>query len=138
MTQIDFYILPEDNRHPAIIYAARLVEKAYRRGHHIYIHTENNEQTQQVSEALWQRPDSFLAHDSEAETGHNAIQVSHSGEPGQHGDVMVNLAGEIPSFFSRFKRVAEIVPGNLESRSQSRQNFRFYQERGYALKTHNI
>ncbi len=138
MTRVDFYILPESGQHPPLVYTARLIEKAFRRGHQIYVHTSNQEQTQQLSEALWQRQESFLAHNCDDEQGHSAIQVSHQGQPGQHGDVMVNLAGEIPSFFSRFQRVAEIVPGNPESRSQSRDNFRFYRERGYALNTHNI
>lgn len=138
MTRVDFYILPEDNRISPLNYAARLVEKAFRRGHQIYIHTVDATQTQQLSEELWQRPESFLAHGSGTANQHQAIQISHLGEPGEHGDVMVNLAGTIPTFFSRFQRVAEIVPGKPESRSQSRDNFRYYKERGYALNTHNI
>lgn len=138
MTRVDFYILPEDNRISPLLYAARLVEKAFRRGHQIYIHTGDADQTQQLSETLWQRPESFLAHGAGPQQGHQPIHISHLGEPGEHGDVMVNLAGTIPAFFSRFERVAEIVPGKPESRSQSRDNFRYYKERGYALKTHNI
>ncbi|HAU16187.1 MAG: DNA polymerase III subunit chi [Pseudomonadales bacterium] len=138
MTRVDFYILPEDNRISPLLYAARLVEKAFRRGHQIYVHTLDEAQTRQLSDALWQRPDSILGHSCGQTTEHQPIQVSHQGEPGEHGDVMVNLAGTIPTFFSRFQRVAEIVPGKPESRSQSRDNFRFYKERGYALKTHNI
>ena len=138
MTRVDFYILPEDNRISPLLYAARLVEKAFRRGHQIYVHMLDEAQTRQLSDALWQRPDSILGHSCGQTTEHQPIQVSHQGEPGEHGDVMVNLAGTIPTFFSRFQRVAEIVPGKPESRSQSRDNFRFYKERGYALKTHNI
>jgi DNA polymerase-3 subunit chi len=139
MTRVDFYILPEDNRLSPLLYAARLVEKAFRRGHQIYIHAADEEQSRLLSEALWQRPESFLAHSHTNQPDqHPAIQVSHQGDPGQHSDVMVNLAGVIPPFFSRFERVAEIVPGKPESRSQSRDNFRFYKERGYAVNTHNI
>ena len=138
MTRVDFYILPEDNRISPLNYTARLVEKAFRRGHQIYIHTLDESQTKQLSEELWQRPESFLAHGEGTSSQHQPIQISHLGEPGQHGDVMVNLAGTIPTFFSRFQRVAEIVPGKPESRSQSRDNFRYYKERGYALNTHNI
>ena len=138
MTRVDFYILPEDNRISPLLYAARLVEKAFRRGHQIYVHTLDDSQTQKLSQELWQRPESILGHGSGKPSQHQAIQVSHLGDPGEHGDVMVNLAGTIPTFFSRFQRVAEIVPGKPESRSQSRDNFRYYKERGYALKTHNI
>ncbi len=138
MTRVDFYILPEDNRISPLNYTARLVEKAFRRGHQIYVHTLDEDQTRQLSEELWQRPESFLAHDSGQAGQHQPIRISHTGEPDEHGDVMVNLAGTIPNFFSRFQRVAEIVPGKPESRSQSRANFRYYKERGYALNTHNI
>ncbi|RLT95323.1 DNA polymerase III subunit chi [Ketobacter sp.] len=138
MTRVDFYILPEDNRISPLNYAARLVEKAFRRGHQVYIHTLDDTQTRLLSEELWQRPESFLAHGTGSNDPHQPIQISHQGEPQQHGDVMVNLAGTIPPFFSRFQRVAEIVPGKPESRSQSRDNFRYYKERGYALNTHNI
>ncbi|MCP5016612.1 MAG: DNA polymerase III subunit chi [Ketobacter sp.] len=138
MTRVDFYILPEDNTISPLLYTARLVEKAFRRGHEIYVHTGNEDQTQQLSDSLWQRPESILAHSAGNLDAQQTIHVSHHGEPGQHGDVMINLAGVIPPFFSRFERVAEIVPGKPESRSQSRDNFRYYKERGYALKTHNI
>lgn len=138
MTRVDFYILPEDNSISLLLYAARLVEKAFRRGHQIYVHTLDDSQTQQLSQQLWQRPESILGHGSGQSSQHQPIHVSHLGDSGEHGDVMVNLAGTIPTFFSRFQRVAEIVPGKPESRSQSRDNFRYYKERGYALKTHNI
>ena len=94
MTRVDFYILPEDNRISPLLYAARLVEKAFRRGHQIYVHTLDEAQTRQLSDALWQRPDSILGHGCGQTTEHQPIQVSHQGEPGEHGDVMVNLAQE--------------------------------------------
>ena len=138
MSQVDFYILPEDNSLSPLLYAVRLVEKAFRLGHRLYVHTTDADQTRALSEQLWQRPDSFLAHSTAPGTGSSAIMVSHLGQPGDHTGVLVNLAGTIPPFFAQFQRVAEIVPGKPESRSQSRDNFRFYKEKGYALKTHNL
>ena len=138
MAQVDFYILPEDNSLSPLLYTVRLVEKAFRLGHRLYVHTTDAAQTNALSELLWQRPDSFLAHSTAAGTAASDILVSHQGQPGDHTGVLVNLAGIIPPFFQQFQRVAEIVPGNPESRSQSRDNFRFYKEKGYALKTHNI
>lgn len=138
MTRVDFYILPEGDASSPLNYTARLVEKAFRRGHEIYVHTADPAQTEELSQALWQRPNSFLGHQCGGQAGHCAIQLSHNGEPQQHGDVMVNLSGEIPNFFSRFQRVAEIVPADPNSRTQSRKNYRFYQDRGYALNTHKI
>lgn len=138
MSQVDFYILPEDNSLSPLLYTVRLVEKAFRLGHRLYIHTTDAAQTDALSEQLWQRPDSFLAHSTAVDAKDSAITVSHLGQPGDHTGVLVNLAGVIPPFFQQFQRIAEIVPGKPESRSQSRDNFRFYRERGYSLKTHNI
>ncbi|MAR90726.1 MAG: DNA polymerase III subunit chi [Pseudomonadota bacterium] len=138
MTRVDFYILPADQRLSPIDYTARLVEKAFRRGHEIFVFTRDTGQTEALSAALWQRPDSFLAHGCGPGQGHQPLQLCHQEQPGQHEDVMVNLATNIPPFFSRFHRVAEIVPGDPESRARCRDKFRFYRERGYALDTHNI
>ncbi len=144
MTQVDFYILPEDNSLSPLLYAARLVEKAFRRGHRLYVHTASATDSQALSDLLWQRDGSFLAHDLATATPTPVpaqaapVLVSHLGNPGQHSDVLVNLAGTVPPFCAAFQRIAEIVPGLPESRSQSRENFRHYKERGYSLKTHNI
>ena len=138
MAQVDFYILPEDNSLSPLLYTVRLVEKAFRLGHRLYVHTTDAAQTQAVSELLWQRDSSFLAHSTAVGEQDTRIMISHQGVPGDHDGVLVNLAGQIPPFFNRFQRVAEIVPGLPESRSQSRDNFRFYKEKGYALKTHTI
>ena len=138
MTQVDFYILPEDNSLEPLLYAARLIEKAFLRGHRLYVHTDSAADTQALSDQLWQRDGSFLAHSTTPAAPGEAIVVSHLGNPGQHSDVLVNLAGTVPPFCQNFQRIAEIVPGKPESRSQSRENFRHYKEKGYSLKTHNI
>ncbi len=138
MAQVDFYILPEDNSLSPLLYTVRLVEKAFRLGHRLYVHTTDAAQTQALSDQLWQREGSFLAHCTQTSATGSRIMISHKGDPGDHDGVLVNLAGIIPPFFQHFQRVAEIVPGLPGARSQSRDNFRFYREKGYALKTHNI
>jgi DNA polymerase-3 subunit chi len=62
-----------------------------------------------------------------------------SGEeaPEEH-EVMINLAHPVPSFFSRFERVLEVVPAQEEPRTLARERFRFYKERGYPLESHDI
>jgi DNA polymerase-3 subunit chi len=51
---------------------------------------------------------------------------------------MINLAAEVPAFFSRFERVLEVVDGDASRRAQSRSRFKFYRDRGYELATHNL
>jgi DNA polymerase-3 subunit chi len=52
--------------------------------------------------------------------------------------LLINLAADVPDFFSRYERVAEIVDGNAERRAQSRERYRFYRDRGYQLNSHQV
>ena len=58
--------------------------------------------------------------------------------PGERWDVMINLAADVPDFFSRYERVAEVVDANTTRREQSRERYRFYRDRGYKLNTHQV
>jgi DNA polymerase-3 subunit chi len=48
------------------------------------------------------------------------------------------MSTEVPTFFSRFSRVAEIVAGDDDERKTARERFRFYRDRGYQMNTHNL
>jgi DNA polymerase III subunit chi len=50
--------------------------------------------------------------------------------------VLINLHETPPPFFSRFERLAEIV--SEDGAAAARERFRFYRERGYELRTHNM
>lgn len=52
--------------------------------------------------------------------------------------VLINLADDVPTFFSRFDRTLEIVNSTDSSRKLSRERYRFYQQRGYPLKHHDL
>ena len=52
--------------------------------------------------------------------------------------VLVNLAPVPPPFFSRFERLAEIAPRDEAGAAAARDRFRFYRERGYDMRTHNL
>jgi len=56
----------------------------------------------------------------------------------EHRDLLINLSDQVPLFFSRFERVAEIVGGNEAARKQARERFRFYRDRGYPLNSHEL
>ena len=62
----------------------------------------------------------------------------HAAQPTTHTDLLINLAAEVPTFFSRFERVAEVVDTDAARRNQARERFRFYRDRGYAVETHNM
>lgn len=50
--------------------------------------------------------------------------------------LLINLATQVPSFFGRFDRVAEIIVG--ETKDQGREHYKFYRDRGYPLHHHDL
>lgn len=144
MTRIDFYQI--DNDEAPLLFACRLIEKAYRQGHRIFVYTASDRQSAELDDLLWTfRPERFIPHARQSggeATGKAAgeaapIQIGHQGEP-DHQDVLVNLSNRVPEFFSRFDRVAEVVPLDENSRDAARQNYKFYKDRGYILDYHQM
>jgi len=141
MTKIDFYILKGQQAYDRQVFACRLAEKAYKLGHHIYIHTTDAEQSEQLNQALWSfRADSFVPHQLDDGNANEQcpILIGHSAAPPRLMDLLINLNTEQPLFFSQFERVAEIIDDNDDIKVAGRQRFQFYKQRGYALDTHKL
>jgi|TARA_B110000977_G_C10720438_1_gene354983 DNA polymerase-3 subunit chi len=56
--------------------------------------------------------------------------------PLHDGGLLINLAFQVPSFFGRFDRVAEIIVG--ETKDRGREHYKFYRDRGYPLHHHDL
>jgi DNA polymerase-3 subunit chi len=137
MTRIDFYQIESDEA--PLLFTCRLIEKAYRQGRRIYIHTASAEQSIELDELLWSfRSDRFIPHVLQTASDLSPIKIGNDHEPEEHQDVLINLSQSVPDFFSRFDRVAEIVPLDGESRHKARENYRFYKQRGYDLRYHEM
>ncbi|MGD8616362.1 MAG: DNA polymerase III subunit chi [Gammaproteobacteria bacterium] len=141
MTQVDFYVLSGDSPENRLRFACRLTDKAYRLGHRVFIHTESAKQTRALDDLLWTfQQSSFIPHGSDPGAGPVTppVLLGHDVEPDAGNQVLINLAAEVPLFFSRFERVAELVDDNAEIRRAGRTRYSFYRERGYPLRTHEI
>jgi DNA polymerase-3 subunit chi len=137
VTRIDFYQIDSDE--PTLMFACRLITQIYRLGMQIHIHTLGEQQSTELDELLWHwRPEAFVPHGLYVDSEDVPVKISHKDEPKDHRQVLVNLSGKVPEFFSRFERVAEIVPLAETQRQAARDSYRFYQERGYPLKYHAI
>ena len=139
MPQIDFYILPSAETDARLTFACRLAEKAWRLGHRVYVHCQDDNQRDMLDGRLWQfKGEAFVPHDH-AETDPDAVVVlgTHT-PPTRQNDLLINLTTEIPPAFERFARVAEIVVEDVTVRQAARQSFRFYRERGYPLQDHRL
>ena len=138
MTKVDFYILGSNAREHT---ACKLIEKAYSLGHQIYVYTDSEAQARHIDELLWTfRDGSFLPHEliQSGQEGRSPILVGSANAPESSNDVLVNLGENVPLFFSRFLRVAEIIGNTEDSKRQGRERFKFYRERGYPLDTHEL
>jgi DNA polymerase-3 subunit chi len=137
MTRVDFFQI--DAGETILMFTCRLIDKAYRRGHKVYVHAASNDHAVELDELLWAfRQNSFIPH-ALLDSGTEApVHIGHKNDPGAHQDVLINLTGEVPHFFSRFERVTEIVPQDEDMRNRARQNFRFYKDRGYNLNYHDL
>lgn len=141
MTQIDFYISDSDSNDARLKLACRVVDKAFELDQHVFIHGATDEEARQLDELLWTfAQGSFIPHrivrEPLAAPPREPVLIGMT-EPVATGrwDVLVNLAPQVPDFFSRYDRVAEIVDANAERRERSRERYRFYRDRGYKLST---
>jgi DNA polymerase-3 subunit chi len=138
MTKVDFYILQSGSREHT---ACKLIDKAYALGHRIYVHAESEDQVNKIDGLLWTyRAGSFIPHQryQNDSSDNSPVQLGTHDAPNIDSDVLINLASEVPLFFSRFQRVAELVGADEQGKNLGRLNYQFYRDRGYALKTHNL
>lgn len=142
MTRIDFYILGEQLSGDGDHTACRITEKAYRLGQKIFLHTDSPQAASSLDNLLWVfRDGSFIPHAVTGSEGADLspVLIGQGEEPDpEHRDLLINMAGEVPLFFSRFERVAEIVAGDEATRARARERFRFYRDRGYPMHTHEL
>lgn len=139
MTRVGFYVVQAAEAGQRLQVAARLADKAFGQGHRIYINAENKAQAAALDELLWSfRPASFLPHALAGEEHGDQIAIGWGQDPGNHNDLLINLQLEIPAFFSRFQRVAEVVTQDEDSLAALRKSWVFYKERGYQMEKHDL
>jgi len=64
--------------------------------------------------------------------------VDHALEHQGPAAVLINLHASPPPFFSRFERLIEIIGMDEAGMAAGRERWRFYAQRGYALRSHNL
>jgi len=143
MTRVDFYILQQNGREARMRFACRLVEKARKHGNHLFIAVQNEAEAKELDSLLWHHaPESFLPHTIFSPDSDKTISaptmIAYGDDCGDHHDILINLREDIPDFFSRFQRLAEIVVQDAEVLDRTRANWKYYRDRGYPLQRHAI
>jgi DNA polymerase-3 subunit chi len=135
MTSIDFYTHVGE----PLAVAVKLVAKAWAQHGSVRVLTPDAQATDALDRLLWLQPATgFLPHCRLASplASETPIIVDHVLEHEGPAAVLINLSLEAPPFFSRFERLAEIVPA--AQAQAGRERYRFYRERGYELRAHNL
>lgn len=141
MPRVDFYVVGDAAPGTATLVACRLAEKAWLAGHRVYLHAASVADAARLDDALWTfRQDSFVPHGRYPEQAGEGLPVlvGSGGEPEGFGDVLVNLAPEVPPFHGRFARVLEVVAADPAAKEAGRLRFRWYSQEGYPLQTHEV
>lgn len=139
MTQVDFYVLPDANPRGRSLFVCRLAEKVFGLGQRSFVQLASESDAQELDELMWTFQDrSFLPHALANASDDVPVLLGCGQEPTGEFHLLINLAPEVPSFFSRFERVAEVVDADPQIRAQGRERFRFYKDRGYAVETHQM
>lgn len=143
MTRIDFYILPDNDSEARLRFACRLIDKAQRLGHKVFVATDGQSQAQSLSELLWtQQPESFIPHEIQVDRRGPEqtapVCIGYGEECGDHHEVLINLASAVPAYFSRFQRLSEVVVQEPAILEDTRANFKFYRDRGYPIQSHDM
>ncbi len=143
MTRVDFYLLPPGPEGPEG-FACRLAEKAWRQGLRVHLRAPDAESARALDRMLWTyRAGSFVPHALAGELPEGAeedrpVLLGGPEEPPPEPwrDLLINLAGDIPSWFDAFRRLAEPVPP--DGREAARVRYRLYRERGCELHAHDL
>jgi DNA polymerase III subunit chi len=137
VTRIDFYTSVPDK----VQTACRLASKVYGLGHKIVIFCPDADVASRLDRMLWSHPPTgFIPHCIADNTlaSITPVVIDFRGETPPHDEVLVNLTPQWPQFFSRFKRLVEIVSVEDEDRQLARERYKFYRDRGYEIHTHAL
>ena len=146
--QVDFYVRPEASPDALDIFACRLVETVWRRGHRVFVLAASEAAARRLDDLLWTfRDESFVPHrridagdpaatEPADESVDERVVVGTPGAWSGALDVLVNLTPSVPEEAMRAARIVEIVPAGDGARAAGRERYRDYRSRGFELKTH--
>lgn len=140
-TRVDFYLTLASTQTEKLQFVCRLLEKAYKQKHHVFVYCEDEQQTHTLDELLWTFKDiSFIPHNiiGEGPTPPPSIQLGYLDIPTHHKDILLNLTPSIPDNPNQFKRVIEIIDEEPLKKEIARENYKRYRENNYQLHLHDL
>jgi DNA polymerase-3 subunit chi len=134
MTRIDFFFnVAHKYRQVAI-----LGEKAVSKGRRVFVLTGDVQATEALEMVLWSSPPAgFLPHcrSNASFVAETPLVIDWQSGNLPHDDILINLRPEQPPFFSRFRRLIELVSTDDADREGARGRYRFYRDCGYEIRS---
>ena len=106
----------------------------------VHVHSADQSAAERVNALMWDYPKRrFIPHQMVVEDAALATDTPvHIGwqAPHRNEGLLINLSEDIPAFFGRFDRVAEVV---VElTKDASRERYRQYRHRGFPIQNHQL
>ncbi|HEX5539333.1 MAG TPA: DNA polymerase III subunit chi [Methylophilaceae bacterium] len=137
MTRVEFFFNVEDKLQKI----AELSESVVSKGRRLMLFSADTQLLARVEDYLWSHPPTgFTPHCrcNHALAAVTPIVIDSHGDRLAHDDVLINLQDKHPPFFSRFRRLIEIVGLDEADKSAARERYRFYRDRGYEIKSFDV
>ena len=139
MTTIDFYFNAADR----LQVACRLAGKAITQKKRLLIYAPQAQTAQRIDRLLWTWPATgFVPHcfarDALAAETPVLIAADADATGPEAGELLLNLDEACPPHFERFERLLEVVGRDDAERDAGRARYRYYRERGYPIRNHDL
>ncbi len=136
MAEVFFYLTNENTTS----FAIKLSEKSFTQHRKLHILCENQDGAYTMDETLWQLPaNRFIPHAlmNDNNPHLSPITIGFDGQDGSHKDILMQLSNNIPSIWTKYRRVIEIV-GQDTDKVASRDRYRAYQEKGVQIQIFDL
>jgi DNA polymerase III subunit chi len=142
MPEILFYVLSSHAQHERQEFACKLIEKIYRTGQNCFVLTDSLEQASSLDKQLWTfRSGSFIPHQiykGVLPELQQTILIGGMDVPESRQNILLNLSATTPPVSETTKRIVEILDGSEECKRAGRQRYKYYQQLGCEIVTHNM
>jgi len=132
VTRIDFHFNTPDK----LAYSCRLIRKAYRAGHRVWVYSEDLFQLQRLDQMLWSfSATDFIPHvmHDHPLAGRTAIVLSNCLHGSEDFKLGIHLGSALPPGFNRFERWIEVIGLDEADRQPARQRYAHLRDQGYPI-----
>jgi DNA polymerase-3 subunit chi len=141
MAEVGFYVLGSVSADNSLVFACKLIEKAWRNGVFCHVLCDSEQQSHFIDDLLWTfREGSFIPH-SILKTGDlnqkdliPQVLISSDTSLDLTEKTVVNLS----SFCPTAPRILEILDNSEASKAAGRERYRHYKQMDFTISTHTI